>query len=276
MMGDINQISPTIPRDSKEFLIAWGFKMFSPLNRKMGSRKVSRKRRKTKDIFSPWIMVCEAWSFSWHREVEECTSWHIIMHPSRCACGKSELELFSILPTQTAIESSQWVEYRPVTTLSDYSHIEFVITGSGEEYLDLSKTYLQNSQTRWTWVEPDQSYWWNCVRGWCRCGPCQLVAPFFLQPSGCESNWMLSHPSMNTYPYQVYLETLLSYGPAVKISYLTAALWYKDTANHMDDHQLNKAFKGRQVWTMGCRQVVMIGRLPTSICVFRIEWCWME
>ena len=66
-----------------------------------------------------------------------------LVHPASCACGKSELELFSIPPTQTAIESLQWVEYRPITTLSDSSPIKFVITGSGEEYVDLSDSYLQ-------------------------------------------------------------------------------------------------------------------------------------
>ena len=40
-------------------------------------------------------------------------------------------------------------------------------------------------------------------------------------------NDRLVTPSMNTYPYRAYLETLLSYGPAAKESYLSAALWYK-------------------------------------------------
>ena len=54
---------------------------------------------------------------------------------------------------------------------------------------------------------------------------------------------------MNTYPYRAYLETLLSYGPAAKESYLTTAMWYKDTAKHMEDHQLNKGFKSKQEWS---------------------------
>ena len=62
-----------------------------------------------------------------------------VQSSASCACGKSELELFSVPPTQTAIDSSQWVDYRSTTTLSDLS----LITGSGEEYVDLSETYLQ-------------------------------------------------------------------------------------------------------------------------------------
>ena len=37
-----------------------------------------------------------------------------------------------------------------------------------------------------------------------------------------------------TYAYRAYLETLLNYGPSVKDSQLTAAMFYKDTAGTMD------------------------------------------
>ena len=65
------------------------------------------------------------------------------VHDSSCECAKSELDLFHVPPTQTAINSSQWVEHRPLTSLTDSAPVEFVITGSGEEYVDLSETYIQ-------------------------------------------------------------------------------------------------------------------------------------
>ena len=65
------------------------------------------------------------------------------IHCDSSECGKAELGLFGVPPTQTEIESTQWIEHRPITTLSDSSPIEFVIIGSGEEYVDLSETYLQ-------------------------------------------------------------------------------------------------------------------------------------
>ena len=193
-----------------------------------------------------------------------------LVHPSSCACGKSELELFSVPPTQTAIDSSQWVEYRPITTLSDSSPVEFVITGSGEEYVDLSESYLQVTakilkqdggdlvQTRGTdgTMSGDDA----------EVGPVNLWLHSLFSQVDVSLNERLVTPSMNTYPYRAYLETLLSYGPAAKESYLTAALWYKDTAKHMEDHQLNKGFKSRQLWTMGSRQVVMIGRPHLDLC----------
>ncbi|GFU07963.1 uncharacterized protein F54H12.2 [Trichonephila clavipes] len=59
-------------------------------------------------------------------------------------CVKSELEreLFHLPATQTAIERGQWVEFHPLSNVFDGGPVEFHISGSGEEYLDLSQTQL--------------------------------------------------------------------------------------------------------------------------------------
>ena len=46
-------------------------------------------------------------------------------HDMSCECTKSELDLFSVPPTQTSMEHGSWVEYHPVTTVTDGSPIEF-------------------------------------------------------------------------------------------------------------------------------------------------------
>ena len=193
-----------------------------------------------------------------------------LVHPASCACGKSELELFSVPPTQTAIESSQWVEYRPITTLSDSSPIEFVITGSGEEYVDLSESYLQVTakilKTNGGDLAQTKGADGTVTGDDADVGPVNLWLHSLFSQVDVSLNERLVTPSMNTYPYRAYLETLLSYGPAAKESYLTAAMWYKDTAKHMEDHQLNKGFKSRQEWSLGSKQVVMIGRPHLDLC----------
>ena len=62
---------------------------------------------------------------------------------TRTQCIRSELELFSLPPLQTAIEEGQWVEYNPVSSINSGAPIEFVVTGSGNEYADLSKTLIE-------------------------------------------------------------------------------------------------------------------------------------
>ena len=55
---------------------------------------------------------------------------------------KSELDLFVVPPTQTSIEHGCWVEHQPLTSLGSGCPTEFVITGTGDAYLDLANTYL--------------------------------------------------------------------------------------------------------------------------------------
>ena len=55
---------------------------------------------------------------------------------------KSELNLFSLPPTQTGIESSYWVQYKPVSSVSNQGPIEYIVPGNSDEYLDLPHTLL--------------------------------------------------------------------------------------------------------------------------------------
>ena len=167
-------------------------------------------------------------------------------------------------------DRNRWVEYCPITTLSDSSPIKFVITCSGEEYVDLSESYMQVTakilktnggdlvQTKGsdgTVMEDDADV-----------GPVNLWLHSLFSQVDVSLNECLVTPSMNTYTYQAYLETLFSYGPAAKESYLTAAMWYKDMAKHVEDHQLNKGFESRQDWNLASMQVIMISRPHLDLC----------
>ena len=63
-------------------------------------------------------------------------------HDMSCECTKSELDLFSVPPTQTSMEHGSWVEYHPVTTVTDGSPIEFDVNGSGDDYVDFANMML--------------------------------------------------------------------------------------------------------------------------------------
>ncbi|GBN58997.1 hypothetical protein AVEN_36050-1 [Araneus ventricosus] len=55
---------------------------------------------------------------------------------------KSELELFHLPATQTAIENGHWVEFHPLSNVFNGGHVEFHIFGSGEGYLNMRQTQL--------------------------------------------------------------------------------------------------------------------------------------
>ncbi|GFW08411.1 uncharacterized protein F54H12.2 [Trichonephila clavipes] len=60
----------------------------------------------------------------------------------KCYCTKSELDLFTSSPIQLAIDRSSFVEIHPVASISDNNTIEFLISGLGESYFDLSHLFL--------------------------------------------------------------------------------------------------------------------------------------
>ena len=64
-----------------------------------------------------------------------------VHHESR-ECTKSELDLFTIPATQTSIHKGQWIEYHPLSNITDTGPIEFNVSGTGEEYLDVARTQL--------------------------------------------------------------------------------------------------------------------------------------
>ena len=65
-----------------------------------------------------------------------------VVSPRSCLCVKSELDLFTVPPTQTSVEHGGTMDYHPVSTLTDNGPIEFNIPGSGEDYIDLTNTFL--------------------------------------------------------------------------------------------------------------------------------------
>src|SRR6218665_2989710 len=64
-----------------------------------------------------------------------------IPHQS-CECTKSELDVFVVPPTQASIEYGTFIEYNPISSISQGNPIEFSVTGAGQDYLDLSSTQL--------------------------------------------------------------------------------------------------------------------------------------
>ena len=57
-------------------------------------------------------------------------------------CTKSELDLFTIPATQASIHKGQWIEYHPLTNITDTGPIELNVSATGKEYLDLAGTQL--------------------------------------------------------------------------------------------------------------------------------------
>ena len=149
-------------------------------------------------------------------------------------CLKSDLELFSLPPTQTTIEASNSVHYKPISSLTDDSPIEFVVPGQGDEYL---------AHTMLTIHAPIMP---SNVEAWqkdVKAGTVPSIGPVNnLLHSLCSQvdvylNQKLVSPPNNAYAYRAYIETLLNYGPAAKKSHLTSVLWDDDTPGNKNNFQ---------------------------------------
>jgi hypothetical protein len=63
------------------------------------------------------------------------------VHSKSSACSKSERDLFQVPPTQVSLDKGHWIDYEPVSSVSDNGAITFMSPGT-EDYIDLSKTIL--------------------------------------------------------------------------------------------------------------------------------------
>ena len=185
------------------------------------------------------------------------------VHEHSCECTKSELDLFSVPPTQTSIENGSWVEYHPLSTLASGAPIEFEINGSGEDYIDFANSYL-HVRAKITLPNGDD------IDDGAAVGPVNLFLHSLFSQVDVSLNGTQITPSMNTYPYRAMIETLLSYGGDAKESQLTSELFYKDVAGRMDvvdfaEANRNAALFRRSHFTNESHVVDMMGRIHADM-----------
>ena len=140
---------------------------------------------------------------------------------------KSELDVFTIPGTQTSITKGQWIEYHPISNIMDSGPIEFYVSGTGDEYLDLARSQLfvkaKITKANGTAIDAETQV-----------GPVNLFLHSLFSQVDVSLNERLISPSTNTYPYRAMIETLLNYGEEAKTSQLSMAMFYKDTPGKMD------------------------------------------
>jgi len=171
--------------------------------------------------------------------------------------------LFALPHTQTSIQQANWVEYQPLTSILGNAPIEVYVTGTGEDYLDMTNVMLYVRAKVTTNTGADM-------------GADSTAAPVNLLFTVCllkPLNGTLISSSTNTYPYRSMLETLLSYGEAAKKSQLISELYYKDDADRMEEtiveeaggHVPNSSLQKRREFVARSREFDMIGRIHGDI-----------
>ncbi|KAJ8307958.1 hypothetical protein KUTeg_014488 [Tegillarca granosa] len=136
--------------------------------------------------------------------------------------GPRSLDLFSVPPTQTAIEKIIFEEVRPISQITGNAPIEFIISGqNGMQYVDLKHSKLQVK------AKIRKSDGTNL-------GATEYVGPVNLFMSSLFSQVDLTLQSKtvtsttNHYPYKAIIQSLLCYGSGAKKSQLSGQIWAND------------------------------------------------
>ncbi|XP_023210597.1 uncharacterized protein F54H12.2-like [Centruroides sculpturatus] len=186
------------------------------------------------------------------------------MNVHSCGCTKSELDLFKNVGIQLAIDNTYEVTAHPVAAINDSrSPIEFLISGSGEHYMDLHSIYLCVQAKI---VKKDGS----------NLGSEEKVTPvnYFLNSLFSQCTVYLNDKLVITqvnYPYRAILDALLFNSKEVQETFLTSALFFKDTAgqmdsiNPLDENNTNYGLVKRFNISKGSRIIDLMGRLHIDL-----------
>ena len=182
------------------------------------------------------------------------------MHRESCACGTDSLELFKVPPTNITLEDSKWMEYYPISSTlnSDTAPIEFEIKGQGDEYLDLSQSYLQLACK---FTKGDGT---DLAGGGSTSTPVNNILHSLFSEIDVSLNGKVISPGTDTYPYKAYLEKLLSYShKTLKTQMKACTLWEKDTAGHMDEVKLEPLVQPAKEFAVADNKITINTVVPT-------------
>ena len=168
----------------------------------------------------------------------------------------SELELFTLAPTQTAVEKLYFQQVLPIGQITDTSPIQFVVSGqNGMEYIDTRRSFLSIKarivHQDGTDLQADEY-----------AGLINLLAHALFDQVDVTVQGKFITSSTGNYPYKAYLQTLLKYGQDAKSSQLTSQCYYSDTPGQLDNNDgksgNNKGFVARTSLFGSSKQVHLI------------------
>ena len=186
------------------------------------------------------------------------------VHKDSNDCSSSSLDLFLLPPTQSSFPKGKSIDYHPITSLSDDRPIEFKVSGSGKEFLDLGRSYL------FLKVKVSKADGSN-LDGASKVGFANYpIASLFNQVDAILGGKLISSAT-NTYAHRSILEVLLNYDKEAAESPLGCGLFCKDTAGQMEemditaDRVLNTGLETRSELTKTRRTVELQGRIHSDL-----------
>lgn len=156
-----------------------------------------------------------------------------IIDNSSAPSTKTELDLFTVPPTQVAVEKTRWLEVPLSNACTNEGPYEFHIPTS-PHMLHLFKNYVFLEMRI---VHPDGGALVHppLENPDPLVGPINLIGKTFFNQVQVFLNGSEVFNSGNKYAYRAYLETILNHGSDSKESQLQACMYSEDPPEHIDD-----------------------------------------
>lgn len=181
-----------------------------------------------------------------------------VIHPLSGVAPLPQFELWSVPPTQISVEKDIETEVRPLSTLAANQPIEFHVSSSVDEYINLSETYLY-IKARVILTKDDRRDAgvsdWNSV----------IPANYFMHALFSQCEVKLGDKEITlapqTYSYRAFIEALLGYSADAKKTVLSGSLWTET------DAERTKIVKNGSASGTGKegKRFDMMGRLHTDL-----------
>lgn len=183
------------------------------------------------------------------------------LHTHSQESASSALDLWALPGSQTGVLEGNYMHYQPVAPLEDSSCVEFNVTPSANEYLDLAHCMLY---VKCKIVASNGSDITEAAKA--DVGPVNnLLHSMWSQCDVLLNNKLVSQ-SGHAYHYRAYLSNLLNYGMEAKDGHLTTGLWYEDTAGKHDDKtEANIGFAKRKTLTENSKTLELLGGIHSDI-----------
>lgn len=168
-----------------------------------------------------------------------------------------QLDLFEKPLLQAGILGANYYQYKPTTSIADSTQLEFRIPGTGDFYIDLSKT-LFSIQVKI--VKEDNTSFEDTEA----ITPINGLFDSLFSDIKTEFNQKPVSDSKNLYHYKCYFENLVNFNETAKKTHLSAKLWVQDEPGKHDDGA-NKALLKRFEMTKGSKLVDMAGKIHVDV-----------
>jgi hypothetical protein len=188
-----------------------------------------------------------------------------------------ELALFEKPVLNGGVQKVRWVEYRPVNQITQDGSIDFVISGNGNNYVDLRRTYLyvkanvlQNDDIPLpTPRQRDENGVLGDPLSSAKVGPVNLWLHSLFSQVDVYLQQKLVTSSNSTYFIKAYIDSMLKCCNLAREVNLQSQMYFKDSCDSMDETDpfsgMNSGLMLREKYTRESKIVDMEGPLLVDI-----------